>query len=212
MNYTVYKHTVPNGKVYIGITNRKPQTRWGKDGIGYKRNEHFYNAIKKYGWDSIRHEILFSNLSKEVACQMEIDLIKLYDSTNREKGYNKSVGGSFGYAGVKTSDETKKKQSLAHKGKSFSDYHKKRLSESHKGSGHGGFATGRVVSDEIKEKIAIKHRIPIKCVQTNKTFESITEASQIMNLNKSAICHVLKGKRTHTCGYSFVYLEKGCAL
>jgi hypothetical protein len=26
--YTLYKHTAPNGKVYIGITSRKPESRW----------------------------------------------------------------------------------------------------------------------------------------------------------------------------------------
>lgn len=26
--YTVYKHTTPSGKVYIGITGQKPERRW----------------------------------------------------------------------------------------------------------------------------------------------------------------------------------------
>ena len=36
-NFCVYKHTCPNGKVYIGITGKKPKHRWGKDGSGYKK-------------------------------------------------------------------------------------------------------------------------------------------------------------------------------
>lgn len=34
-SYTVYKHTSPSGKVYIGITCRKPEYRWNH-GKGYK--------------------------------------------------------------------------------------------------------------------------------------------------------------------------------
>lgn len=209
MSYTVYKHTVPNGKVYIGITNRSPETRWGKNGNGYKRNTHFYNAINKYGWESIKHEILFVNLSKETACQMEIKLIEEYDSTNILNGYNKSTGGDNGNAGVKESASTKLKKSVAHKGKKLSEEHKKRLSESHMGCGHGGFAKGRIVPVEVKNKIAKKHWIPVVCVQTGEIFQSSVEASQKMNLNKSAICMTLKGKRKHTCGYSFAYVGKG---
>lgn len=36
--YTVYKHTTPSGKVYIGITKQKPWQRWN-NGNGYKNNE-----------------------------------------------------------------------------------------------------------------------------------------------------------------------------
>lgn len=27
-NYTVYMHRFPNGKVYIGMTSKKPEDRW----------------------------------------------------------------------------------------------------------------------------------------------------------------------------------------
>lgn len=94
--YSVYKHTNKvNGKVYIGITCNKPEVRWGKNGIGYKR-QLFWNAIQKYGWDNFAHEILFENLSESQAYQKEIELIALYDSTNREKGYNVALGGVDG--------------------------------------------------------------------------------------------------------------------
>lgn len=33
-NYTVYKHTFPNGKIYIGITKQAPSKRW-RNGTGY---------------------------------------------------------------------------------------------------------------------------------------------------------------------------------
>lgn len=37
-SYTVYKHTSPSGKVYIGITKKKPEYRWNH-GRGYKETD-----------------------------------------------------------------------------------------------------------------------------------------------------------------------------
>lgn len=82
-----------NGKVYIGITSRDPKIRWN-GGNGYWSNKHFYNAIKKYGWDDgFDHIILKDNLSQEEAEKMEIELIAKYDSANIENGYNINLGG-----------------------------------------------------------------------------------------------------------------------
>ena len=81
--FCVYKHTAPNGKVYIGITSRIAEKRWN-NGHNYKQNKHFYNAIQKYGWNNFEHEIIFNNLSKEEACEEEKNLIAKYNSNNRK--------------------------------------------------------------------------------------------------------------------------------
>lgn len=89
-NYIVYKHTSPSKKVYIGITNRNPIIRWGKGGRQYLNKQKngnyahrfFANAIIKYGWDNIKHEILFTNLSREEACNKEKELIAYYKLKN----------------------------------------------------------------------------------------------------------------------------------
>ena len=95
-DYCVYKHTTPNGLVYIGITNQEPNARW-LNGRGYKKNPLFFDSILLYGWLNIKHEILFSGLSKEEACQKEIDLIKEYRSDEVEYGFNSQSGGDRGY-------------------------------------------------------------------------------------------------------------------
>ena len=64
--YTLYRHVAPNGKMYVGITSKKPEYRW-ENGNGYEANQHFTRAIKKYGWDNFKHEILLTNLSEEDA-------------------------------------------------------------------------------------------------------------------------------------------------
>ena len=92
--YLIYKHTnLINGKVYIGQTCQEAKVRWQYGG-GYKHNAHFMAAIKKYGWNNFKHEVLCSNLTKEQADQLEIELIKTLDSTNPQKGYNSALGGS----------------------------------------------------------------------------------------------------------------------
>ena len=82
-NYTVYIHKCPNNKVYVGITSQKVEKRW-KQGSTYKDNKHFYNAIKKYGWNNIEHIVLFTNLSDKEAFVKEQELIKEYDKNNSE--------------------------------------------------------------------------------------------------------------------------------
>ena len=43
----VYIHICPNGKRYVGITQKEdPKERWDS-GWGYQNNVHFFNAIKK---------------------------------------------------------------------------------------------------------------------------------------------------------------------
>ena len=131
-NYYVYKHTFPNNKVYIGITQQEPEKRW-KNGLGYDAHQTLMKrAIKKYGWQNIKHEILYKNLNKNEACNKEIELIALYDSTNKQKGYNVSQGGE-GTIGVKPTEESKEKNRIAHLGKKASLETRKKISESNKG-------------------------------------------------------------------------------
>lgn len=91
-SYSVYMHTnKTNGKKYIGITKQKPERRWQK-GCGYEKT-YFGNAIKKYGWDGFTHEVLMSNITKEMAIGYEIALIAHHKANQREYGYNISIGG-----------------------------------------------------------------------------------------------------------------------
>jgi group I intron endonuclease len=88
--------------------------RWGSNGCAYTKSQYFAKAIAKYGWKNIRHEILFTGLSKEEAEEKEIELIALHDLTNHANGYNISAGGG-GTVGVKASEETRRKLSDSHK-------------------------------------------------------------------------------------------------
>lgn len=85
--YSVYIHYFPNGKVYIGITRRQVERRWN-NGKGYENQPLMNRAIKKYGWDNVKHEIFASKLTKEEALNMEMLLINAFQSTNHNYGYN----------------------------------------------------------------------------------------------------------------------------
>lgn len=246
-NYTVYKHTFPNNKVYIGITQQEPEKRW-KNGLGYDAHQTLMKrAIKKYGWKNIKHEILFQNLSKDKACKKEIELINLYDSTNKQKGYNISQGGE-GTIGVKPTEESKQKNRIAHLGKKasletrkkISESNKgkhnikrteeqkkkiseatkkamqnpavrKRLSETHSGKNHRNY--GKNLSEETKEKIRksnigkAKGGKKVICIETNKIYESISQASKDTNINKSSIGEVCRKIRKSAGGLHWKYIN-----
>lgn len=97
-DYTVYLHTVnkcisgyPHKKYYVGITN-DIERRWRDKGYYYK-GQVFYNAIQKYGWDNIKHQILYKGVSKKKAQELEREMIIKYDSKVGHNGYNVSDGG-----------------------------------------------------------------------------------------------------------------------
>lgn len=152
-NYSVYKHTAPNGKVYIGVTGVAPKCRWA-NGEGY-RNQIFYRAVKKYGWENINSEILFEGLNKEEAEKKEIELISYYKSNIPEYGYNIQNGGSL--AG-KHFDLTKKKLSNLKKGIKFSIEHKNNLSLARRGKPSSYGMLGKKMSEETKVKMSISQR------------------------------------------------------
>ena len=91
-NYIVYAHVFPNGKKYIGITERDYLKRWGKNGKNYK-GQKVFDAICYYGWRNVKHYILLKDLTKEEAVAKEIELIDKYKTNDNKYGYNASTGG-----------------------------------------------------------------------------------------------------------------------
>lgn len=207
-NYIVYKHTFPNNKIYIGITCQKVNNRW-RNGKGYKESQYkIVNAINKYGWENIRHEILFENLSKEIAEKKEIELIKLYKSNNSNFGYNIQNGGKT--TGT-LCDEIKQKISKSKKGKlkreqnpfygkKYTEKTKKLISE---------YRKGLKLSEQTKTKISNSNKI--KIVQFNKNndflniWDSAKNAGETLNICNTSITACCKGKRKTAGKYIWKY-------
>ena len=217
--YTVYQHKNKiNGKVYIGITSQKPEQRWGSQGCNYKSSPHFYSAIQKYGWDNFEHNILFTDLTKEQACLKEQELIKEYNSTNREFGYNSTSGGDIFTMNEETkqkmsqamignqnglghpcSEEKKEKISNAQKGRKFTEEHKQKLSEA---------AKNRHVpcSEEKKQILKEKsHKKSVYCEELDKIFESVQECSRQLGIPATSISKLCNGRGKTLKGYHLRY-------
>ena len=76
--------------MYVGITSQSIKVRW-QNGNGYIKCKTFYRAIRKYGWENMKHVIVSSNLGEKTAKNMEEDLIGFYK--NRGISYNITEGG-----------------------------------------------------------------------------------------------------------------------
>lgn len=218
--YSVYKHTAPNGKVYIGITCQRPEARWQRDGLGYKNAGYFRYAIAKYGWGAFKHEILATGLSEEAACIAERKLIKRYDSRSPAKGYNVLPGGAS-TRGFMLSEETREKirqSKIGEKnpmyGKHLSAEHRQRISEANR---------GRMVSDETKARMSkaqsnrstetrkrlsdAQAKRPVRCLETGTVYPGISEAARQTGLSSSNIAACCKGRRRSTGGFRWEYAE-----
>lgn len=233
-NYTVYRHIAPNGKMYVGITSQKPEKRWS-GGRGYGYNTYFAHAIQKYGWDNFEHEIIKEHLTKEQAELIEIELIKRWDLTNRDKGYNLSHGGN---AIGKHSEESKKKMSdakrdralpqevikriaEANRGKTHTEEYKDYMSKIHSGKNNPMYGRrgslsplyGTKHTDETKIKMSQKAR-KFAVVQLDKDtyevlniFSSTLEAERATGAYHSHISRCCKGKENIIKGYRWKYYD-----
>lgn len=219
--YTLYQHKNKiNGKIYIGITSRLPQERWGQNGGNYCSSPHFYSAIKKYGWDNFEHNILLENLTRDEASIKEKEYIKLFHSNEREYGYNETSGGEINFelsieARKKKSkamlgnlngkhpcsEATKKKISKALKDKKFSEEHKEklRIAARNRKSPH--------CSEEKKDKL--RNNYPnmkkVYCKETDTVYKSVQECARELNLYATNISAVCRGKHSTCKGYHLTY-------
>jgi group I intron endonuclease len=186
-SYSVYIHTTPSKKRYVGITCKKPERRW-QNGNGYKHQLAFYRAIIKYGWDNITHEIIADGLTEDKAKAMEIELISMYRTQNSHYGYNCTAGGD-GSTGFYPSEETRAKMSAARVGKPLSDETKFKIGASQK---------GKYVSAETRAKIGAaskgrnrKHNLTAKA--RDKT-PNVYKGCHLTEEHKAKISAALSGR------------------
>lgn len=227
-DYCVYKHTTPNGKVYIGITSQDVNKRW-KSGKGYEGCTAFYRAILKYGWDNIKHEVLIDGLTEKEACALEVELIAEYDSSNPSNGYNMTSGGEHytpndewrRRASNSTKQyyashpEARKKISENQIGRKASDQTKRKMSESrknylinHPGASFqcGNSFRGKKRSKENCEKLSLANKVRVRCVDTGIVFASVEDAALTIGVCRTSVSNVLTGRSKTAGGYKFEYV------
>ena len=193
-NYVVYVHQNKlNGKRYIGITNNTSK-RWYGKGKKYELCPHFAAALHKYGWDNFTHEIIEDGLTREEANERERFYIAKYRTTEKEHGYNIQPGGGAypNMLGKHHSEETKQKMRESALGRVISEEQKKKHSEAMKGL--------LVGSKNHKSKA-------VRCVNTGEVFESQHIAAKAKNVQQAKISLCCQGKRSHTHGLMWEYVE-----
>lgn len=96
MSKFIYLITSPSSKSYVGQSSvvLEDKIRWYKKLEKYdKTDRKIANAIKKYGWENMKFEVIEENSkwSKKQLNAKEIQWIKYYNSV--KKGYNMTTGG-----------------------------------------------------------------------------------------------------------------------
>lgn len=147
----IYKATcLVNSKCYVGQTNKSLEKRI---------NEHkssnllyaFHKALKKYGFENFKWEILCVCENRNELNEMEKLMIKEHHSHISENGYNLATGGNAA-EGYKHTEEQKEKKRKVMKTLWQTPEFRQKQSDNHKGF------TGKHFTDESKKRIGDGHR------------------------------------------------------
>lgn len=201
-NYTIYEHIFPNGKRYIGITCRTPKQRW-KNGYGYEHNQYMKNAIKKYGWSNVVHNILYTGLSKESAEKEEIRLIALYRLNDRRFGYNIDSGGS---TARRISEETRDKLRQKCSGKNNARYGVEVTEETREKMRKAKLGKQQPESQKIKRRITLGKPIAQYTLDGEyiKTFSGGRQVKRELGIHNASAC--ARGVCRTSGGYVWKYV------
>ena len=205
----IYMWTSPSGKVYIGLATdlkrRKKEFLTNPFNYAYTTYDSAIdNARRKYSDFSLwKYEVLVE-CKKEQLENLEIKFIKQYDSTNKNKGYNLTIGGD-GVKGVawgteKQIESAKNKDIKGEKNPMFGHHHTQEVKETISKANRGRKKTkeqllkiSKPVSQYTKDGVFIKQ------------WDSATEAANFYGVDKSCIGRVCMGKKKSSCDFVWRY-------
>lgn len=213
-------------RIYIG-QSVDIKTRWSAHRCKNRASIcYISNAIDAHGLDNFEFEII-EECDRDRLNDREIYWINLLNSLY-PNGYNLTAGGSL-YKVV--SDETRRKLSIANKGRRISDESKEKMRIAKLGIRHSEETknklslalkgrkksleharkvavsnTGRVVKESTKEKLS---KINSKRVVRSDgiVFDSLGHAAKEIGMSVSSVNAVLKGRMRSANGYTFIYAD-----
>ena len=195
--YTVYQHIFPNGKRYIGVTRTSLEKRWGYKGRNYK-TQLVGRAIEKYGWDNIRHEAFAVCDTKEQAEHLERWLVKHFDTTNPQHGYNVLPGGDV--AVNDATPEMRYKLGNGNRGRRHTDEERKKISEGCKrkfNRPESNGCLGKKASEDTRAKMRKAHESAAKAVNCYTkdgkfvaSFRTVNEAALSVGGGGGTVCAI----------------------
>jgi group I intron endonuclease len=188
-------HCIPTGKKYIGQTDNERRRNYEhryqaktKKKFGY--NCKFYNAVRKYGWDSFVYGII-EEFDISLLEEKEIFFIEKYDTYRN--GYNTTFGGKT-IRGYKHSVETKENMRRKALGRKHTDETKKLISKSLK-----------IRATSMKYLYELQS--PNKEVFITNSLEGFCKENPQYNLYRRLLCDVAHGKQRHHKGWTVRILE-----
>lgn len=179
-HWYVYILTSPDGKRYVGMTGKEPEKRWSR-GHGYRNNRLLREDIEKYGWDSFRKESWTYPLTLFSARRIETFLIRYFETTNPENGYNRARG-ALAESGWHLPEETKEKLRQANRGKKASPETRGKMRRAHRQKG-------------------------VICTDTGEKFSGVREAAEHAGINPAGITRACSGKQKTAAGRHWEYAK-----
>ena len=195
-----------NGKRYLG--QRKYSNGWKSylgSGVALK------NAIKKYGKDNFKREIIIEAETAKELNQLEYELSIEYDVVNSDDWYNLCYGGGA-TNGYVFSEESKQKMSEKAKDRFAGEknpmygVHRKHTEEEKQhlhdiNSGEKNPMYGRRGKDAPSAR-------SVYIAELEKYFDTIKECAAFIGVAPSNVSAVLSGKRKTVHGYHIIYAEQ----
>ena len=173
------------GKCYVGQTTKtlNERIKWHLYEVKYFRRKYpIYNAIRKYGWDSFKVEVLEDNIPLEFLNEREIFWTNKFNALF-PGGYVLVAGGQNYQI---FSEETRKKIGKASKNRKKSEESKKKI------SGSKNVRARTILCYDLNDNFI-------------KEYDCIINAAKELKLHASHISRVCRKKCQKTGKYKFQY-------
>ena len=159
-----------NNKIYVGGST-DIESRWVDEQYVYNCNTYLGKDLKYFGIDNFEF-IILEECPMEYLYKLEIKWILLLDSTNRDRGYNKNIGGgipvSSNIIDGRKSSMFRQRLSLAHTGRKHSEETKAKIGASSKGRIH----VERTKRAQLKREEELQRRLLRSAIKRHHSEET----------------------------------------